>query len=162
MTFDFHKHDITRPLTKLKKKGVDNIKMDYLLWPRMKVVCPPLADVQKHLAVNKYQQSYATTIFYRRIPRKLESAGCFRTNRGERATHPRGKCHKRNHTIPCCISSTHAFCTLIHTSISTSDQPLPLPPYSILLMGAMRNQQGWRPVVAPVKGVSEIRPLFQM
>ena len=38
MTFDFHKHQITQPLTQLDKKGINNIKVDYFRWPWMEVV----------------------------------------------------------------------------------------------------------------------------
>ena len=42
MTFDFHKHQITQPLTQLEKKGIDYIKVYDFLWPWMEIMCSPL------------------------------------------------------------------------------------------------------------------------
>ena len=39
MTCDFHKHQITQPLTQLEKEGINYIKVDDFPWPWMEIMC---------------------------------------------------------------------------------------------------------------------------
>ena len=43
MTFNFHKHQITQPLTQLEEEGINYIKVDDFPWPWMEIMRSPLA-----------------------------------------------------------------------------------------------------------------------
>ena len=63
VALDFHQSYLTRQLTYFRKEVGDDIKMDYILWIRVKVMTSPLAqDVEKDQTVNKYEQGGSTVI----------------------------------------------------------------------------------------------------
>jgi hypothetical protein len=75
VTYDFHEHQIPRPLAQLKEKVIDNIKVDDFLWTWVEIVCSSLAEnIQSHQAVNKYQQLYASPILISHIQQELKQS----------------------------------------------------------------------------------------